>query len=83
MKHRLQVKMFSTKLTTGNRQQAIFLLTFTDILVFCVDYLWIIVIFLAAVWALNLTAPIHCKESHLHLRWPDGEYIATNFHLEN
>ncbi len=24
---------------------------------------WIIVIFLSAVWALSLTAPIHCKES--------------------
>ncbi len=27
-----------------------------------VDYLWIIEIFLSAVWSL-LTAPIHCRES--------------------
>ncbi len=28
-----------------------------------VDYLWIIVMFLSAVWTLILAAPIHCKES--------------------
>ncbi len=28
-----------------------------------VDYLWIIVIFLSAVWTLILTAPIHCRAS--------------------
>ncbi len=28
-----------------------------------VDYLWIILMFLSAVWTLILTAPIHCKES--------------------
>ncbi len=28
-----------------------------------VDYLWIIVMFLSAVWILNLTAPIHCRGS--------------------
>ncbi len=28
-----------------------------------VDYLWIIVMFLSAVWTLNLTAPIHCRAS--------------------
>ncbi len=28
-----------------------------------VDYLWIIVIFLSAVWTLILTAPIHCRGS--------------------
>ncbi len=28
-----------------------------------VDYLWIIVMFLSAVWTLILTAPIHCKGS--------------------
>ncbi len=27
------------------------------------DYLWIIVMFLLAVWALILTAPIHCRAS--------------------
>ncbi len=55
-----------------------------------VDYLWIIVMFLSAVWTLILTAPIHCRGSiaeqvkecyispnltHLHLGWPEGEYI--------
>uniref|UniRef100_A0A671MZT1 Immunoglobulin lambda-like polypeptide 5 n=1 Tax=Sinocyclocheilus anshuiensis TaxID=1608454 RepID=A0A671MZT1_9TELE len=29
----------------------------------CVDYLWIIVMFLSAVWTLNVTAPIHCRGS--------------------
>ncbi len=28
-----------------------------------VDYLWIIVTFLSAVWILILTAPIHCRGS--------------------
>ncbi len=28
-----------------------------------VDYLWIIVMFLSAVWILILTAPIHYRES--------------------
>ncbi len=28
-----------------------------------VDYLWIIVIFLSAVWTLILAAPIHCRGS--------------------
>ncbi len=27
------------------------------------NYLWIIVMFLSAVWALILTAPIHCRGS--------------------
>ncbi len=41
-----------------------------------VDYLWIIVMFLSAVWTLILTAPIHCRGSN-------GEqvmqcYISTN-----
>ncbi len=41
-----------------------------------VDYLWIIVMFLSAVWTLILTAPIHC-------RWSIGEqvmecYISPN-----
>ncbi len=27
------------------------------------NYLWIIVIFLSAVWTLILTAPIHCRGS--------------------
>ncbi len=51
-----------------------------------VGYLWIIVMFLSGVWTLMLTAPIHCrgsiaeqvsnlmkKQTHLHLRWPEGE----------
>ncbi len=29
----------------------------------CVDGLWIIVMFLTAVWTLILMAPIHCRES--------------------
>ncbi len=29
----------------------------------CVEYLWIIVMFLSAVWTLILTAPIHCRAS--------------------
>ncbi len=28
-----------------------------------VDFLWIIVMFLSAVWTLILTAPIHCRDS--------------------
>ncbi len=28
-----------------------------------VDYLWIIVMFLSAVWTLFLMAPIHCRAS--------------------
>ncbi len=28
-----------------------------------VDYLWIMVMFLSAVWTLILTAPIHCRGS--------------------
>ncbi len=53
---------------------------------------WIIGMFLSAVWTLILTAPIHCrgstgeqvkfsksdvmkKQTHLHFRWPEGEYI--------
>ncbi len=63
-----------------------------------VDYLWIIVMFLSAVWTLILTAPIHCtgsigeqvmqcyiypnlmkKQTHLHLGWPEDEYIFSKF----
>ncbi len=33
-----------------------------------VDYLWVIVMFLSAVWTLILTAPIHC-------RWSVGEQV--------
>ncbi len=63
-----------------------------------VDYLWIIEIFLSAVWTLILTAPIHCrgsiaeqvmqcyispnlmkKQTHLHLGWPEGEDIFSQF----
>ncbi len=29
----------------------------------CVDFLWIIVMFLSTVWTLILTAPIHCRGS--------------------
>ncbi len=55
-----------------------------------VDYLWIIVMFLSAVWTLTLTAPIHCtseqvistnlmkKQTHLHLRWPERESFSAN-----
>uniref|UniRef100_A0A671NI24 Glutamate receptor n=1 Tax=Sinocyclocheilus anshuiensis TaxID=1608454 RepID=A0A671NI24_9TELE len=38
-----------------------------------VDYLWIIVMFLSAVWTLILTAPIHCG---LFIRNTDQEYTA-------
>ncbi len=63
-----------------------------------VDCLWIIVMFLSAVWTLILTAPIHCrastaetvmqrhispnlmkKQTHLRLRWPEGEHIFRKF----
>ncbi len=63
-----------------------------------VDNLWIIVMFLSAVWTLILTAPIHCrastseqlmecyiypnlmkKQTHLHLGWPEDEYIFRSF----
>ncbi len=49
------------------------------------DYLWIIVMFLSAVWTLILTAPIHCRgfsgeqvifkpvQAHLYIGWPEGE----------
>ncbi len=53
------------------------------------DYLWIIVMFLSAVWTLILTAPIHCrgslvskwcnatffqkKQTHVLFGWPEGE----------
>ncbi len=48
-----------------------------------VDYWWINVMFLSAF----LTAPIHCrgsfgeqvmKQTHLHLAWPEKEYIFGN-----
>ncbi len=52
----------------------------------CVDYFWIIVMFLSAVWTLILTAPIHFNGSiaeqviqDLHLRWPEAEYIFIIF----
>ncbi len=64
-----------------------------------VDYLRIIVMFLSAVWTLNLTAPIHFrgsigekyyispnlmkKQTHLHLGWPDGEYIFCKCSFSN
>ncbi len=49
------------------------------------EWLWIIVMFLSAVWTLILTAPIHCRasisvlmeiQSHLHLGWPEGEICS-------
>ncbi len=58
-----------------------------------VDYLWIIVMCLSAVWTLILTAPIHCRASigeqvmeyyispnlmKKHLGWPEGEDILAN-----
>ncbi len=51
-----------------------------------VDHLWIIVMFLSAVWTLILTAPIHCrglvskwsvpmkKQTPLNLGCPEGEF---------
>ncbi len=41
-----------------------------------VDYLWIIVMFLSAVWTLILTAPIHCRASIAEtlMQW----HISTN-----
>ncbi len=64
----------------------------------CLDYSWVIVMFLSAVWTLILTAPIHCrgsigeqvmlnffksvpmkKQTHQHLRCPEGEYIFNKF----
>ncbi len=49
---------------------------------------WIIVMFLSALWTLILMAPIHLftnfsksvlmkKQTHLHLGSPDGEYIFS------
>ncbi len=62
-----------------------------------VDYLWIIVMFLSAVWTLILMAPIHIGEqmiallqicsdeetnsSSLHLGWPESEYIFSKFNF--
>ncbi len=59
------------------------------------DYLWIIVMFLSAVWTLILTAPIHCRASidetvvqwHIssnlmkkqHLVWLECEHIYNTF----
>ncbi len=59
------------------------------------DYLWIIVMFLSAVWTLILTAPIHCRGSideqvmefsnsptlmkKQTLRWFQGDYIFNKF----
>ncbi len=46
---------------------------FIDGLEWCgVVYLWIIVMFLSAVWTLILTAPIHC-------RWSIGEQVMLKF----
>ncbi len=62
--------------------------------------MWIIVMYLSAVWSLILMAPIHCsgsideqvdvmlkfsksvlikKHTHLHLGWPESEYIFSQF----
>ncbi len=53
-----------------------------------VIYLWIIVMFLSAVWTLILMAPIYTTEdplvskqqtnsSTVYLAWPKGEYIFS------
>ncbi len=48
-----------------------------------VNYLWIIVMFLSAVWALILTAPINCRgsidEQVITPKWPEGEHIFSKF----
>ncbi len=54
-----------------------------------VDHLWIIVLFLSAVWSLILMATITCewsigeqvKQTHLHFGWPEGKYIFSKFPL--
>ncbi len=44
-----------------------------------VDYLWIIVMFLSAVWTLILTAPIHCRgsigERVIACKWQDANFL--------
>ncbi len=42
------------------------------------DYLWIIVMFLSAVWTLILTAPIHCRGS----TGEQAVYISPNLFRE-
>ncbi len=53
-----------------------------------VDYLWIIVLFLSAVWTLIMAAPIHCKGSKCFSKpvqmkkqtsKPEGEYISKKY----
>ncbi len=47
-----------------------------------VNYLWIIVMFLSAVWTRILTAPIHCRmktQTHLHLALSESEDISGFF----
>ncbi len=51
-----------------------------------VDYLWIIVMFLSAVWTLILTAPIHCRASidETLMQWhtsPNLMKKQTHLHL--
>lgn len=41
----------------------------------CVDYLWIVVMFCLAVWALILMAPIHCRYIFPGLFWWRGGLI--------
>ncbi len=50
--------------------------------------MWIIVMFLSAVWTLILTAPIHFisphlfwRRNHLHVGWPVSDYIVIRFSL--
>ncbi len=45
-----------------------------------VDFLWIIVRFLSAVWTLILTAPIHCRGSSLQICY-DKKTTSVNFHF--
>ncbi len=45
-----------------------------------VDFLWIIVRFLSAVWTLILTAPIHCRGSSLQICY-DKKTTSVHFHF--
>ncbi len=63
---------YRTRILAGSKQFEVndgFFFFFTNMQLFAsqemdwsgVDYLWIIVMFLSAVWTLILTAPIHCR----------------------
>ncbi len=60
VKNILMMELF---LTNTQTRSFCLLKTLTDGLEWCVNYLWIIVMFLSAVWTLILTAPIHCRAS--------------------